>query len=492
MKWNYDECTHVVNYTPQLATYDADVQNQQISLCVLILVSIFFAGHTCLIVFLREQISVACRILALSAEALTDMPYLVFYPIGQAIVVLLYFVLFCGIAVLLSSAGTFTKDYQYGNAVMTYEDEANQLFAFWLFGAFWNVAFIEAIGFMVISFCCCMWFFAPRPEEAEPDSTEREMPDNVLTKAIKMTLGHHLGTLATGSLIIAIVRMMRVALEYIESKSKEMGLEEEPWFQYVICILRCLLWCLEKCARWMCKKVYIETCIHGTWFCGSLCQVIVALFNMIDYISVLEYISLLMLFFGKLAIGLGTAVIGGYILGTRELSSIIFPTVVVMCMGFAVAAMFIEVYEMCLDTILLCFCESKLAGPDSGICIPSSLEQFMSEDYDGGGTVKGADPADAELGLSEDLLAEMHEKFDRYDLDSSGTINSEEELLQLMTNLYFTLSSKGIETVTPEEISSRVKSAGDMEKNNWKFGAWGAWCKQKFPEIAAYGNKKEE
>jgi len=238
----------------------------------------------------------------------------------------------------------------------------------------------------------------------------------------------------------------------------------------------------------MSKKCYIETVIHNTWFCGSLYQVMKVLFTMLDYIAVLEYISLLMLFFGKLAISLGVTMIGGYILNSLELKSVIFPTLCCLLMGFVTASMFIEVYEMCLDTILMCFCEAKLA-PDSGVCVPSSLEAFMDEGYDGGGSVAGPDPADDSLGLSAVLLVEMHEKFDRYDLDSSGTINTEEELLQLMTNLYFTLSSKGIAVITPEVISERVKAAGDMEKNNWKFGSWGVWMKKAFPEIAAYGKE---
>ena len=35
------------------------------------------------------------------------------------------------------------------------------------------------------------------------------------------TLRYHLGTLAFGSLIIAIIRMIRIMIEYVESKLKE-------------------------------------------------------------------------------------------------------------------------------------------------------------------------------------------------------------------------------------------------------------------------------
>lgn len=81
--WNYQNVTEVVNHVPQLATYDNDVTNQKISLAFFIIAAVFLLAHTAMIVCLRERVSVACRILSLAAESLTDMPYLIFYPIGQ-------------------------------------------------------------------------------------------------------------------------------------------------------------------------------------------------------------------------------------------------------------------------------------------------------------------------------------------------------------------------------------------------------------------------
>jgi len=487
---NYQNVTEVVEYIPQLATYDNDVFNQKISMGFLVIAGILWGCHTCMIVCLRERVAVACRILSLAAECLTDMPYLVFYPLGQAVFIILFFALFASVSVLLASAGTLEDHYQYGVHVMAWDDDLRNVFAYWLFGFFWTTAFIEATGFMVLAFCVCMWFFAPRPEGADTDSDERELPSGVLCKALKMTLCHHLGTVATGSLIIAIIRMARIVLEYIDSKQKELGLDGKPAWKYVMCVLRCCLWCLEKCARWMNKKVYIETCIHGTWFCSSLCQVAKALFSMISYITIAEFISTLMLIFGKVSIALGTAAIGGYAFSQMNLTSIIFPTLLTLIMGFVVSSMFIEVYGMCVDTMLMCFCEAKL-DPTSGVCIPKKLESYMGEQYQAEQSAvaaAGENAANAEsiAGLPEVLVAEMKDKFERYDLDKSGTINTEDELQQLMTNLYFSLSAKGVEQIKPDEIATRVKAAGDMAKNNWTFEQWVAWCQASFPEICAW------
>jgi len=504
MSWglwqNYQNVMEVVNYVPQLSSYDNDVRNSKIALGLFGVCLVFFGAHSCMIFCLRERVAVAARVLSLAAESMIDMPYLIVYPIVNVALVIAIFAGWMAVAILLASAGTLEPDYQYGTKVMAWDDELQKVGLYWLFGLFWTVAFIEATGFMVLSFCVCMWFFSPRPADAPLDSDERDMPTFTVGKALRYTFCHHLGTLATGSLIIAIIQMMRIALEYIESKQKQLGLEDNPYVKYVLCVLRCFLWCLEKCARWMNQKVYIITCIKGTWFCSSLCTAAKILFTMFTYIAVAEFTSAIMLFLGKIFIALFTAVIGAYFLQTRELTSMVFPCILVMLLGYMIADMFITVYDMCVDTMLMCFCEAK-ANPGSGICVPKKLESFMGDDYINSQPVPVEEGAEADAaaptGADEDkaptadpdfpdlcpvLLQEMREKFARYDLDQSGTINSEDELQQLMTNLYFALSSK-VPAIKPDAIAERVKAAGDMSSNNWDFKAWVNWCKASFPEI---------
>ena len=67
---------------------------------------------------------------------------------------------------------------------------------------------------------------------------------------------YHLGTLAFGSLILSFIRMVRVALEWIEDKIKEHG-AENPLIKAVMCCCKCCLWCLEKFMRFINRNAYI-------------------------------------------------------------------------------------------------------------------------------------------------------------------------------------------------------------------------------------------
>lgn len=77
---------------------------------------------------------------------------------------------------------------------------------------------------------------------------------------------YHLGTLAFGSLIITICRIIRVILEYIDHKLKKY---DNPVTRAIMCCMKCFFWCLEKFLRFINRNAYIMCAIHGKNFCAS-------------------------------------------------------------------------------------------------------------------------------------------------------------------------------------------------------------------------------
>merc|ERR1711865_135060 len=73
--------------------------------------------------------------------------------------------------------------------------------------------------------------------------------------------------------------------------------------------------------------------------------------------------------------------------------------------------------------------------------------------------------AEREPWMSEDLENMMNDYFTRYDLDGSGTINSNDELKQLCTNLVVKLELD----MDVSTIDEKVHGAGDMSKLEWTF-----------------------
>ena len=81
-----------------------------------------------------------------------------------------------------------------------------------LFGFFWALFFVDALCQLTLAgtFASYYWAFV-KPQD---------VPAMPVVKAFYRAIRYHLGTMAFGALILAVVRMIRVMLEYVESKLK--------------------------------------------------------------------------------------------------------------------------------------------------------------------------------------------------------------------------------------------------------------------------------
>jgi len=84
----------------------------------------------------------------------------------------------------------------------------------------------------------------------------------------------------------------------------------------------------------------------------------------------------------------------------------------------------------------------------------------------------------ADLDMSdEELAAELEKYFHRYDLDESGTLNNNEELQQLCTNVCFKLELQ----LAGDEIDAVVACAGNLSNvNAWSVEEFCEWFSERF------------
>ena len=81
-----------------------------------------------------------------------------------------------------------------------------------LFGLYWGVFFFGAFGELVLAGVFSQWYWTL--------DKSKDLPSFALGTAIWNATVFHLGTVAFGSLVIAIIRMIRTILEYVEKKLK--------------------------------------------------------------------------------------------------------------------------------------------------------------------------------------------------------------------------------------------------------------------------------
>jgi len=81
-------------------------------------------------------------------------------------------------------------------------------------------------------------------------------------KALRTTVIYHLGSIALGAFIIALIQFVRVVLEYIDKKTRTLQ-QQNKVAQWAMCVVKCLMWCLEKIVAFINRNAFII--VAGGW-----------------------------------------------------------------------------------------------------------------------------------------------------------------------------------------------------------------------------------
>jgi choline transporter-like protein 2/4/5 len=86
-----------------------------------------------------------------------------------------------------------------------------------------------------------------------PPSSQPTFP---VLKAMRNTVIFHLGSIALGAFIIAVIQFIRLVLEYVDKKTRNLQ-QQNKIAQWLMCIVRCLTWCLEKIVAFINRNAFI-------------------------------------------------------------------------------------------------------------------------------------------------------------------------------------------------------------------------------------------
>lgn len=218
-----------------------------------------------------------------------------------------------------------------------------------IFGFLWLTFFISAFSDMVLACTFATWYWT---------FNKKDVPFFTLTKAIFQTSFYHLGTLAFGSLILAICRLIRLILEYIDRKLKKY---DNAVTKAILCCMRCFFWLLESFLRFLSQNAYIMCAIHGKNFCTSAKDAFNLTMRNFLRVVTLDKVTDFLFFMSKLLLT-GAAGVATYFFllnnpSIVQLHYIAVPTAIVAICAFVITTVFFSVYSMAVDTLFLCFLE---------------------------------------------------------------------------------------------------------------------------------------
>ncbi|XP_017472269.1 PREDICTED: CTL-like protein 2 [Rhagoletis zephyria] len=218
-----------------------------------------------------------------------------------------------------------------------------------VFGFFWLTFFIAAFSDMVLALTFATWYWTFK---------KRDVPFFTLGRAFRQTIFYHLGTLAFGSLILAVCRMIRIALEYLHSKLIKY---DNAVTRAILCCMRCFFWLLENFLRFLNRNAYIMCAIHGKNFCASAKDAFNLIMRNFLRVIAVDKVTDFLFFLSKVLLT-GAAGVGTYYFVVRsphliQLHYNAVPVTLVVIAAFIMTTVFFGVYSMAVDTLFLCFLE---------------------------------------------------------------------------------------------------------------------------------------
>uniref|UniRef100_A0A8C3DI85 Choline transporter-like protein n=1 Tax=Corvus moneduloides TaxID=1196302 RepID=A0A8C3DI85_CORMO len=354
-----------------------------IILCVLELVIVL------LLIFLRKRILIAIALIKEASRAIGHVMSSLLFPLCTFFLLCLCIAYWASTAVFLSTSNEAVykvfnestcpfsgqtcnpETFNTSNVTKLCPD-AQCLFAFYggetayhkylivlqffnVFMFFWLANFVIALGQVTLAGAFASYYWAFK----KPD----DMPAFPLFSAFGRALRYHTGSLAFGSLVLAIVQVIRVTLEYLDHRLKG---TRNKFAKFLLSCLKCCFWCLEKFIKFLNRNAYIMIAVYGTNFCTSARNAFFLLMRNIIRVAVLDKVTDFLFFLGKLLIVGSVGILAFFFFTQRiklvqdtapSLNYYWVPILTVIVGSYLIAHGFFSVYGMCVDTLFLCFCE---------------------------------------------------------------------------------------------------------------------------------------
>ncbi|TDH05305.1 hypothetical protein EPR50_G00141910 [Perca flavescens] len=253
-----------IGFTTNFAVY---LQVQETWLAFLIIISVVEAILLLTLIFLRTRILIAIALIQESSKAISHMMSTLLYPLVTFVLLLVCVAYWGATALYLATSGgpiykvvalnSTLSDCKMINGTADCDPQnfnssdypgcpsASCIFIKYNNEGLFQRNLFNLQIYNVVAFLWCVNFVI----------------------ALGQSLYAHSGTmwapLAFGALILTLVQIARMILEYIDHKTKA---AQNPCARFILCCLKCCLWCLEKFIKFINRNAYIMIAIYGKNF----------------------------------------------------------------------------------------------------------------------------------------------------------------------------------------------------------------------------------
>lgn len=220
------------------------------------------------------------------------------------------------------------------------------------------MAFFLSTSHFIVACSTSIWYF---------NRKERQATHPVLMSVWWM-VRYHIGSIAFGSLILAIVYVIRITAQYIHEKFREEMNQDNNINRYISCLLLCFINCLERFIKFFNKHAYVEIALRSTNFCTSAGNGMKVVQNNFLKFGILHglgeiVMNIVILFIVMIGTFIGYLLIVVISDEKTEFNGTAGSLVVVALITLGIASLFGHIWEVSSDSIMHCHClDEELSG----------------------------------------------------------------------------------------------------------------------------------
>ncbi|KAL0244897.1 hypothetical protein GEMRC1_008979 [Eukaryota sp. GEM-RC1] len=323
-----------------------------------------------IVMWMFKSIALAIDIVQEAARAIASMPLLVVFPVLIYLVTITFFSYWGYSGILLYS--TAEMDYEEGFRKWDLDEHNTKYFLmFHAFSLFWIAFFISAVSLSTIAGSVAAYYFT---------MDKKNLGATPIWSAFWRSIRYNLGSLAFGSLIVAIVCFIKWIMKYLSKKAKQSG---NKTLSGVFKCVACCLKCVEKILKYINKNAWIMIAIYNYTYCEAAKQGFNLVMRNLRRVLAITVVGDSLLFMGKLFVAIATALISTFVFHNNEnIHSWQFMVGVIFLVSYLIGSMFMSVTEMAVDTIFLCFledCERNDGSQARPYYMTESLQSYVNK-----------------------------------------------------------------------------------------------------------------
>ena len=301
---------------------------------------------------------------------------IIFLPFVFLIITGLFYAYWVTLSIYLYSTGELNENNKViGSVVWTKKIR----YAWWfhLFSLFYINEFLEALAQFIYASSACIWYFIH----------EKGLDVNYTRTSIKRAFRFHLGSLAFGSLIVAIIRFIMFCMEFVKKRIDQTygkKSEKSKCYRIIISCCQCCMECIARTIEFINKHAYIQIALKGENFCTAAWEGFGLLIRNLGRFSALILIGSFFSLFGMVFIAASSGVIGYYVITevdyfSDKLNSPVLPVFAMVMIGFILGMVSMSVIGMSSDALMHSFLLDEELNRGQAKAFPE-LQKFMSDE----------------------------------------------------------------------------------------------------------------